>query len=140
VTTGGVKTNYAQVVTADQKDTDSTPNNNAGPTPSEDDEAAVSVTPPGTIELKKQWSGTGGQTTLNIGTSTGGSQTASQQTGAAGAAPLTTGAKTVNTGTFFVSEAGGLTDYSSTLACTDNNNPVTPGTNNSVPVTTGHTV
>ena len=49
VTTAGAKTNYAQVKTADQLDRDSTPNNNAGPTPSEDDEAAVTVTPPAKI-------------------------------------------------------------------------------------------
>jgi uncharacterized repeat protein (TIGR01451 family) len=94
----------------------------------------------GTIELKKVWSGTAGQTTLNIGTSAGGSQVATQQTGAAGAAPLTTGAQTVNTGTYYVSETGGLTDYSSSLACTDNGQAVTPGANNSVSVTTGHAV
>ena len=46
----------------------------------------------GSIELKKIWSGTGGQTTLNIGTSAGGIQTDSQETGANGAGPLTTGA------------------------------------------------
>lgn len=94
----------------------------------------------GTIELKKVWSGTGGQTTLNIGTSAGGTQVVSQQTGAAGTAPLTTGTKTVNTGTYYVSETGGLTDYSSLLACTDNGSPITPGTNNSMFVTTGHAV
>src|SRR6185295_7152679 len=38
VTTGGTKTNYAQVTTANQLDVDSTPNNNPGPVPSEDDE------------------------------------------------------------------------------------------------------
>ena len=62
----------------------------------------------GSIELKKTWVGTGGQTTLQIGTSAGGTQTASQQTGADGAAPLSTGAKAVDTGTYYVSEAGGL--------------------------------
>ena len=46
VTTGGTKTNYTQVTTANQIDVDSTPNNNPGPVPSEDDEAAVSLTPP----------------------------------------------------------------------------------------------
>jgi hypothetical protein len=65
---------------------------------------------------------------------------ASQLTGAAGAAPLTTGTQTVNTGTYFVSETGGLTDYSSSLACTDNGASVTPGANGSVSVTTGHAV
>ncbi len=94
----------------------------------------------GTIELKKVWSGTPGQTTLNIGTTVSGSQVISQPTGTAGATPLTTGIKTVGTGTYYVSETGGLTDYSSTLACTDNDSPVTPGTDNAVAVTKGHAV
>ena len=67
----------------------------------------------GAIELQKVWSGTPGQTTLQIGTSAGGSQTASQLTGAGGIAPQTTGEKAVNTGTFYLSETGGLTNYSS---------------------------
>ncbi len=94
----------------------------------------------GTIELKKAWSGTAGQTTLNIGTSAGGGQIASQLTGAGGAAPLTTGTKTVDTGTYYVSETGGLIDYTSALACTDNGQTVTPGAGNSLSVVTGHTV
>lgn len=94
----------------------------------------------GTIELKKAWSGTGGQTTLNIGTSNGGSQVDTQLTGANGTAPLTTGANSVNPGTYYVSETGGLTDYNSSLACTDNEQPITPGENNSVTVATNHTV
>ena len=94
----------------------------------------------GSIELKKAWIGAGGQTTLKIGTSSGGSETASQQTGAAGAAPLTTGAKSVNTGTYYVSEDGGLGDYAAQLACTSNGNPVNPGAGNSVSVATGDVV
>ncbi len=94
----------------------------------------------GTIELKKVWSGTGGQTTLNIGTSAGGTQTASVQTGASGAAPLTTGTQTVDTNTYYISENGGLTDYSSVLACTDNGSTVTPGANNSLNVAKNHAV
>jgi hypothetical protein len=94
----------------------------------------------GSIELQKEWVGPGGQTTLNIGTTAGGAETKSQQTGAAGAAPLTTGAQTVNTGTYYVSETGGLTDYSSSLACTDNGSSVTPGANNSLLVAKNHTV
>ncbi|MGE5750009.1 MAG: hypothetical protein ACM31F_08605 [Gemmatimonas sp.] len=94
----------------------------------------------GSIELKKVWSGTAGQTTLKIGTSSGGSEVASQLTGAAGATPLTTGTKSVNTGTYYVSESGGLTDYSSQLACTSNGNPVTPGAGNSLSVATGDVV
>lgn len=94
----------------------------------------------GTIELKKAWVGTAGQTTLNIGTSAGGTQIASVTTGAAGAAPLTTGAQGVSNGTYYISESGGLTDYTATLACTDNGNAVTPGDNNSLTVAPGHAV
>ncbi len=94
----------------------------------------------GSIELKKVWVGQSGQTTLNIGTSTGGTQVVSQLTGAAGASPLTTGAQGVNTGTYFVSETGGLAAYSVQLACTSSGNPLTPGANNSVAVASGATV
>lgn len=94
----------------------------------------------GTIELKKAWSGTAGQTTLNIGATAGGTQVASQLTGAAGAAPLTTDNKMVTTGTYYVSETGGLGNYSSSLTCTDNRHPVTPGANNSLMVAYGHDV
>jgi hypothetical protein len=88
----------------------------------------------GSIELKKIWSGTGGQTTLKIGTTAGGAEVDSQLTGANGAAPLTTGANTVDTGTFYVSETGGLDNYDSALACTKNGQAYTPGANNSVVV------
>src|SRR6185295_10403272 len=81
----------------------------------------------GTIELKKAWVGTPGQTTLNIGTSAAGTQVASQQTGTSGSSPQTTSAKTVDTGTYFVSESGGLANYASALVCTDNGSAVTPG-------------
>jgi len=83
----------------------------------------------GTIEVKKVWVGEGGQTTLQIGTSSGGTQVATQQTGAAGATPLTTGAKAVNTGTYWVSETGGLTNYVSALACTSDGSPISVGSN-----------
>ena len=75
----------------------------------------------GSIELRKSWVGPGGQTTLRIGTSTGGSQIASQLTGANGGAPLTTGAKPVAPLTYFVSETGGLAGFSSSLACFNDN-------------------
>lgn len=88
----------------------------------------------GTVELKKVWSGTAGQTTLNIGTSNGGSQVDTQQTGANGAAPLTTGANTVDTGTYYVSETGGLNNYGSSLSCTKNGQPEIPGANDSLVV------
>ncbi len=94
----------------------------------------------GTIELKKVWSGPAAQTTLNIGSTAGGTQVDTQLTGAVGAAPLTTGANTVVTGTYFVSEAGTPANYTPSLACTDNGAAVTPGANNSVPVTKGHAV
>ena len=81
----------------------------------------------GSIELKKAWVGTGGQTTLNIGNSAGGAQVDTQLTGAAGAAPLTTGANIVDTGTYYVSETGGLTNYdSSDAVCVDTGNSNAP--------------
>ena len=72
----------------------------------------------GSIELVKAWSGTGGQTTLKIGTTIGGSEVDSQLTGANGGVPLTTGANAVVTGTYYVSESGGLTNYDTVLTCT----------------------
>jgi hypothetical protein len=59
VATPGTKTNYVQVTTAGQVDVDSTPNNNSGPTPVEDDEAAVSLTPPSNprVDIEKTTSG-----------------------------------------------------------------------------------
>jgi uncharacterized repeat protein (TIGR01451 family) len=92
----------------------------------------------GTIELKKIWSGTPGQTTLNIGNSAEGTSVTSVTTGAAGADPLTTGVKTVNTGAYYVSETGGLTNYSSALNCTDNGQAFTPGVNDSFTVVKDH--
>jgi uncharacterized repeat protein (TIGR01451 family) len=93
----------------------------------------------GSIELRKVWVGTPGQTTLQIGTSAGGSQVGSQLTGADGQAPLSTGATTVDTGTYYLSETGGLADYASSLACVNTADPkdptpVTPGANDSVAV------
>ncbi|MFH0864170.1 MAG: SdrD B-like domain-containing protein [Candidatus Gottesmanbacteria bacterium] len=104
----------------------------------------------GTIELKKVWSGTGGQTTLNIGTTPAGNDTDTQLTGVDGVAPLTTGQNQVNTGTYYMSEAGGLGNYSSSaLSCfndannngtNDGESNVTVGINNSVVVGTGQHV
>ena len=88
----------------------------------------------GTIELKKAWSGTAGQTTLNIGTTVDGTDVASQLTGAAGADPLTTGTQGVDTGTYYVSETGGLAGYASGLACTRDGQAFTPGANGAVAV------
>ena len=94
----------------------------------------------GSIELKKVWSGTAGQTTVQIGTTAGGTQVDTQQTGAGGAAPLTTGANTVDSGTYYMSESGGLSGYSSHLACEDAAGPVAVGANNSVAVASGEAV
>ncbi len=94
----------------------------------------------GTIELKKVWSGTAGQTTLKIGTSSGGNQIDSQLTGADGISDLTTGTNTVPTGTYYLSESGGLSDYNSSLSCTDNGQTATVGTDNSISVEKDHTI
>jgi hypothetical protein len=107
----------------------------------------------GTIELKKAWVGTAGQTTLNIGVAAGGSTIASTLTGANGGAPLTTTQKAVDTGSYYVSETGGLSAYNSSLACFNDNGAgggtanngikdgaeptLSPGTNNSVSVGDG---
>ncbi|MDD2482786.1 MAG: VWA domain-containing protein [Candidatus Shapirobacteria bacterium] len=87
----------------------------------------------GTIELIKSWSGNGGQTTLKIGTVSGGSDIDSQQTGINGAIPLSTGQNNVITGTYYLSETNGLDNYTaSPLSCFNdvNNN----GTNDTEPV------
>jgi len=94
----------------------------------------------GTIELKKIWSGSGGQTTLRIGTTQNGSEVRSQLTGTNGGNPLTTGQRTVSTGTYYVSETGGLTNYDSGLVCTDNGQPVTPGAGNSLTISKNHNI
>ena len=96
---------------------------------------------PGTIELTKTWNGTKGNVTLNIGTSAGGAQVDTQAlVGANG----TTGANSVAQGTYYVAESfdspTSASDYTTTLACTDNGQPVTPGANNSVTVTSTHAV
>jgi uncharacterized repeat protein (TIGR01451 family) len=91
----------------------------------------------GTIELKKHWVGTPSSATLNIGSSAGGSQVATTTVSADG----TTTAKTVDTGTYFVSESvTDASDYTSTLACTDNGQTVSPGADSSLSVTNGHAV
>src|SRR3954449_10731785 len=84
----------------------------------------------GSIELKKVWSGTGGQTTLQIGTADGGAQVDSQQTGANGAAPLTTGPNTRTPGTYYLSETGGLGNYTSSAFTCFNDNGAGGGTAN----------
>src|SRR5439155_16025391 len=74
--------------------------------PGEDVVCAYTNTRKPSVELKKIWSGTAGQTTLNIGTTSGGTEVKSQQTGASGAAPLTTGTQIVSTGTYYFTETG----------------------------------
>ncbi|MDH4178756.1 MAG: hypothetical protein OEV72_14400, partial [Thermoleophilia bacterium] len=92
----------------------------------------------GSIELKKAWSGTAGDVTLRIGTSAGGSEVASTPLSGVGGS---TGAKIVDTGTFYVSELlASPGDYTSALACTRNGNALTPGTDGSVAVGGGDTV
>src|SRR5258705_13456159 len=76
-----------------------------------------------------------------IGTSAGGSQVDSQ---ALVAANGTTGTNTVDTGTYFVAESfdspTSASDYTTSLACTDNGQTVAPGANSSLTVADGHTV
>ena len=79
----------------------------------------------GTIELSKVWTGQGGQTTLQIGSAANTSNIAQVQTGVNGAAPLTTGEKTVRVGTFYLSEVGGLDEYTQSLQCTSSGSPIT---------------
>src|SRR5207248_1156621 len=70
----------------------------------------------GTIELKKHWVGTAGTTPLSI--DQGQTPYASLYRSSDG----TTGQKPVDTGTFTVSETGGLTNYTSALACFNDTN------------------
>ena len=96
---------------------------------------------PGTIELVKTWVGTKGDVTLKIGTESGASDVASKELVAVNG---TTGEKTVDQGTYFVSEVfnspSSADDYTTTLACTDNGEPVTPGQNGGVDVASTHAV
>lgn len=94
----------------------------------------------GTITLNKTWSGTAGEVNLNIGTTAGGSQVTTAVAGTTGG---TTGAKTVTTGTYYLSETGAngtnLSNYSAVLSCYDNNGALSV-TNNSVEVTNNENV
>jgi hypothetical protein len=139
--------------TIDITDTDHTVNTSTGAVAiSENDDVICRYTNTrnrGTIELKKEWTGTAGQTTLNIGTTAGTSDVDTQLTGANGTSPLTTGQNTVDTGTYFMSETGGLTNYSSALSCfndtndngtNDTESSVTVGTDNAVVVASGQHV
>ncbi len=71
----------------------------------------------GTIEVKKVWVGTAGTATLQVGTEAEGDDVASQ---VVNAQTLTTGAKTVGIGTYYVSEVLSQADaglYTGTVAC-----------------------
>jgi uncharacterized repeat protein (TIGR01451 family) len=91
----------------------------------------------GSIELKKEWAGTAGTATLNIGTQANGHDTAQTTvTGQGG----TTGPQTVENGSYYVSEVvTNPSDYTSNLDCTDNGQAVAHGTN-PLPVSAGHEV
>src|SRR5207249_2921765 len=98
----------------------------------------------GSIELTKSWSGTAGQTTLNIGTSATSAERRAEQDGTARSAPLTTGDDTDATGNYCVAETGGLANYDAALVCVNNKtNPATPlavGANQSVAVAQGDVI
>ena len=84
----------------------------------------------GSIELTKEWIGTPGSTTLKIGTAAGDSDV---DTELVDGGDGTTGANSVDTGTYYVSE----TDpgpYDTSLVCTKNGAPYTPGASDSVVV------
>ena len=94
----------------------------------------------GTIELSKVWTGQGGQTTLQIGTSANAFDIAQVQTGVNGTAPLTTGVKTVRVGTLYLSEVGGLDGFAQSLQCTSSGSPITPNAEGGVLVGKGKDV
>jgi hypothetical protein len=133
----GVKDGGEQTVSVDA---------NGGVSVGKGDKVLCSITntrKTGTIQVKKVWSGTPGQTTLQIGTTSGGSEVTSKQTGADGAAPLATDVKTVDTGTYYVSESGGLGNYTPSLDCVNtanNNASVTVGSGGAIQVGNGDTI
>jgi hypothetical protein len=86
----------------------------------------------GTIELKKVWETSSDTVTLKIGTTAGGTDIAEESSA------LTTGEKTVPTGTYYLSETMDTSVYVGTLSCKDGGgNTVQTGTNNSVAVGKG---
>src|SRR5207248_2164597 len=73
----------------------------------------------GSVELKKVWSGTVGETTLNIGTAAAGSQDATKDLTGIHKRNDTTGPVTVDTGTYYFSEdSSGLGNYDTRFGCT----------------------
>jgi uncharacterized repeat protein (TIGR01451 family) len=73
----------------------------------------------GSVELKKSWTGVVGETTLKIGSTDGASDVASKDLTGVNKGDGTTGAHTVDTGTYFFSEdSSGLANYDTTFACT----------------------
>ena len=93
----------------------------------------------GSIELKKDWVGKDGSTTLNIGTTSGGHQTAQKTV----TTDDTTGPQQVPAGTYYVSEDPNppLGNYTTSLQCVNNRTvpptPVTPGLGTSVQLAVG---
>ena len=82
----------------------------------------------GSIELRKDWIGTPSSVDLKIGTTAGGSEVDSEL---ALTVDGTTGANTVNTGTYFVSEVvTNAANYDTTLACFNDNGAGTGGVAN----------
>jgi peptidoglycan/xylan/chitin deacetylase (PgdA/CDA1 family) len=87
----------------------------------------------GTIELAKVWSGGTDTTTLKIGTSAGGSDVTSKFVNS----DDTTGPKTVQSGTYYVSETS-IPNFTGSLACIDGSGAsVTVGTFGDVTVNAG---
>ena len=87
----------------------------------------------GSIELKKKWVGTGGQTTLDIGTTVGGSEVDTQYRRRR-RSPADDRCQRGRHGTYYVSETGGLADYTSELDCTRSGDDFTPGIDGEVTV------
>jgi hypothetical protein len=90
----------------------------------------------GSIELKKVWEGTAGETTLKIGATVGGDEVVSKTV----TTDDTTGAQTVDTGAYCVSETD-LPDHNTELHCyNESGAEVVLGANNNLTVGDGETV
>src|SRR5258706_589203 len=75
----------------------------------------------GSIELNKVWSGTGGQIGRETGRERGEISVVAVSLKKKRSPPLRTGAHTIDTATYNVSESGGLTNYASSLSCFNDN-------------------
>jgi len=93
----------------------------------------------GSIELKKDWSSQTGTTTLTIGSTPGAGDIATKTV----TADDTTGAQTVDAGTYYASETA-ITNFASQLACENDNGQspatVAVGQGNSVQVAPGDAI